>query len=466
MSSRKFHTFLKVKFHEESKIIFGDDNYKAAAEMASVIAVNKGAKLAQTYLRVAQLPHAIYYDLATQDKLAVKITANKVETIHLSINDPVFLSTARTAPQVRPSVAGTGLDELMKLLQISKEQQLLFKVNFISFLLEKFPVPIMGLVKEHGSGKTTLTGTIKKIIDPQSEEIEDNTTKLAAGSNDRMVQMSKSYLLGYDNISYIKPAESDDICRAVTGTSADKRSLFTNDDQYIITLMRKFVFNGIGFLSDRTDFNSRTIYYSLNEIGEIMPIEDYTIQLNKIRPAILADVFDVLSKAIVIQPQVKQELKGQLTRMADFCVWGESISRVLGSKDNEFMDNYKAILEESTIKAAESHALVGFIESEMEKIPKNSIEYEGGMNPTISKFYKAAKIWADENGYDTKGQYSTFPKGTNKVRGALQRIKPYLTQLNYHVEISERETSRSENRGERFVIITRLPTGQEPQEPQ
>lgn len=470
MSSKKFQTFLKVKFYQDSNIIYGDDAYKAAAVMAASIAISNGTKSVQTYLRVAQLSGVIYYNLATRDKLAVKITPDKVEIIHLSLNDPVFLSTARTAPQVRPS-QGNGLEELMRLLPIPEEQQMLFKCHFVTFLLEKYPVPIMGLVKEHGSGKTTITGTIKKIIDPQSKAIEDNTTKLAAGAVDRMVQMSKSYLLGYDNISYIKPAESDDLCRAVTGTSADKRTLFTEDDQTIVTLKRKFIFNGIGFLSDQTDFNSRTIYYSLNDLDTIMSTEDYTTKIDAILPAVLYDIFDIISKAMMIQPKVKKELEGRLNRMADFCVWGESIARTLGTEPNEFMKKYSDVLSQSTTKSSESHALVAYIQEIMESFPKDHVNYYFGMNPTVSEFYKGAKLWAEQEGYDIKGKYSTFPKGTNKVRSALQRIKPYLTELGYHVEISDRDATRSETRGERRINIIRLAetktsTRQGPQEPE
>lgn len=458
MGSKKFITFLKVKMHKNSNEIFGDDSYKAAAEMSAAIAVSDGSKTVPTFLRVAQTSDAIYYDCATTDKTAVKITANKVERIHLGLADPVFLNSARTAPQVTPTLSptGKGLDKLLELLPIVKHQHLVFKCNFVALLLEKYPVPIIGLIKEHGAGKTTLTGTIKKIIDPQSDAIEDNTTKMAIGDVDRMVQMSKSYLLAYDNISYIKPNESDDISRAVTGTSSDKRSLFTNDEQTIVTIMRKFVFNGIGFLSDKGDFNSRTIHYTLHDLETIKTTEEFTKSLDEIIPEILADVFDILSKAMVIQPQVKDELAGNLTRMADFCVWGESIARVIGASNGEFMTDYATILDESNTKAAESHALVEYIFHIMEQIPEGKAAPPVALNPTIKEFYNSAKSWAISEEYDVTSQFSNFPKSPSKVRPYMDRIKGFLRTLGYNVNVGKRDFTQSENRGRVRITITRL----------
>lgn len=459
MSSNKFIIFLKVQILKKYNEIHADDSYKAAAEMSAAIAAGDGANTVPTYLRVAQTADAIYYDFATTDKTAVKITANKVERIHLGLADPVFLNSARTAPQVTPALhpTGKGLDKLLQLLPIAKHQHLLFKCNFVALLIEKYPIPIIGLIKEHGAGKTTLTGTIKKIIDPQSEAIEDNTTKLANGAVDRMVQMSKSYLLAYDNISYINQNESNDISRAVTGTSSDKRSLFTNEDQTIVTIMRKFVFNGIGFLSDKGDFNSRTIYYTLRDLETIKTTEEFTKSLDEIISEVLADIFDILSKAMVIQPQVKDELAGKLNRMSDFCVWGESIARVIGASNGEFMADFVAILEESNTKAAEAHALVEYIFHIMEQIPEGKAAPPVAFNSSMTEFYNSAKSWAISEGYDVTSHFTNFPKSTSKVRPYMQRIKGFLRTLGYTVFVSNRDFTQSEKRGRVYVTITRLP---------
>lgn len=61
--------------------------------------------------------------------------------------------------------------------------------------------------------------------------------------------------------------------------------------------------------------------------------------INEIRrslPDILAYIFDVLVQALRKFDEVKDQIKPN-HRLADFVIWGEIISRVIGNKDNEFL---------------------------------------------------------------------------------------------------------------------------------
>ena len=450
MHSRRYQEFIKIKFYKSEKVLFADDIYKSACDTAASLAVlNESTQRVQTHVRIAQLEDSIYYDLATPDKKAIKMTKEKVELVHISLNDPVFVNSSRTAPQVIPElkITGQGIPELMNLIRIVPEQRELFKVHLVCLMLESLPVPSMSFVDEMGQGKTTLSGTIKMIIDPQSDVIVDNVSKLPKNAVDRIVSFSQKYLHVFDNLSHITPEESDDVCRAVTGSSNEKRKLFTDEEMVVATYIRKFVLNGIGLSVDRGDFIQRTIQYKLTPLTpeDMMSNKQYNEKVQKIRPFVLSDIFNLLSRSLKMYENVKDELQGKLPRMADFVIWGECISRCNGNKPKEFLRLYNESMAVSTNEAAENHGIVAYILDRMRGVET--------LTEDLTTFYTKAVSWAESNHFDTKGKFSTFPKASNKLRGTFQRVNPYLKNYGYVATITDRDYSTTSKRSVKIDVI-------------
>jgi len=450
MHSRRYQEFIKIRFYKSEKVLFADDVYKSACDTAASLAVfNENTQRVQTHVRIAQLEDSIYYDLATPDRKAIKMTKEKVEMTHLSLNDPVFVNSARTAPQVMPElmITGQGIPELMNLIRIIPEQQELFKVHLVCLMLESAPVPLMSFVDEMGQGKTTLSGTIKIIIDPQSDVIVDNVSKLPKNGVDRIVSFSQKYLHVFDNLSHITPEESDDVCRAVTGSSNEKRKLFSDEDLIVATYKRKFVLNGIGLSVDRGDFIQRTVQYKLTPLTPetMMSNKQYNEKIQKIRPFVLADIFNLMSRSLKMYENVEEELQGKLPRMSDFAIWGECISRCIGNKPGEFLKSYNKTMADSTNEAAENHGIVAYILERMRGVDS--------LTEDLTTFYAKASQWAEENYFDTKGKFSTFPKASNKLRPTFQRVNPYLKNYGYVATITDRDYSTTSKRSVKIDLI-------------
>lgn len=68
-------------------------------------------------------------------------------------------------------------------------------------------------------------------------------------------------------------------------------------------------------------------------------------------PLILGNIFDILSKAIKIYPNVKLN---KLPRMADFSHWGYAIAQALGDLGETFLDEYKCNYNKQNIEAINS----------------------------------------------------------------------------------------------------------------
>ncbi len=106
--------------------------------------------------------------------------------------------------------------------------------------------------------------------------------------------------------------------------------------------------------------------------------------------------------------------------MADFEVWGEIIARVMGCKENEFLNAYYEKLAEESILSQESYPLVFAINNLMQG--KKLVE------DTASNIFKELTDIAQSNGIDINTRYVSFPKGSNKLRNHLQIVEHMLKQ--------------------------------------
>ena len=61
-------------------------------------------------------------------------------------------------------------------------------------------------------------------------------------------------------------------------------------------------------------------------------------------PEMLGHIFNTLVKALRKYDDVRKEIRPN-HRLADFVIWGETISRVLGNEDNAFLEAWKLNVE-------------------------------------------------------------------------------------------------------------------------
>ena len=98
-----------------------------------------------------------------------------------------------------------------------------------------------------------------------------------------------------------------------------KRSLYTNDDEFIRSYRRCFVLNGIGSIMFRPDLIDRAIIFDIPLLKDTWPETIMVEEWKKALPGILGGFFTAVSKAMGVVAQVTGHEK---FRMADFARWG------------------------------------------------------------------------------------------------------------------------------------------------
>ncbi len=427
LSSQRAIDWLTYEFTEslDSTKLHSKDFFKTI--LYSIIAKARIEKTnkEKIYNRIAQLKEEIWYDLGRDDRKGVKITSKGVYGVTLDSKSPIFRRNQSLQEQIAPrdyDEHKNALDGLVNLFKIQDKDRLVFKVHLISLFLEGYPMPIIAIGGPSGSFKTTMTGFIKRIVDPSGILKEDNVSSFQEKSDDMIIHLNNRYLASFDNVSYISKEQSNIFCRAITGNSYTKRKLYRDDEETVLSFMRKIVLNGIVPNLDYDDLQSRLIFYERKTPDPKIRIteEQLNEKFNELLPYVLGEIFHTLSKSLSWYKLLKLDIKPD-DRMTDFEVWGEIISRVMGVPNNDFLNAYREKISDTIISTEDAYPLVTVLENFM----KDYDEYE----TSASDLYAKLVVRAQALGIDISAKYIKFPRASNKLVKSLTECD-YLLRNN------------------------------------
>ena len=176
----------------------------------------------------------------------------------------LFHRTALTAALPQPERGGS-LAELWDLLNVTTEDRPLVLAWLITALLcPDLPCPVLALLGEQGTGKTTASKRLAALVDPAYPQVrrspKDGEAWVSAASGSRVVAL--------DNVSAVPDWFSDALCRAVTGDGDVRRRLYSDGDYHVIAFRRAVIVNGIDLGAVRDDLAERLLTVQLARITE------------------------------------------------------------------------------------------------------------------------------------------------------------------------------------------------------
>lgn len=338
-------TINNVVYTLQAKAEFGDQKYPLS-------------------LRVAEYEGDFYYDLTNEKHRCVRVSKQQEGIWEVLDRTPVplFRRYNQISQEVNlthhplsqnwnfKNVSLAYSSELSNPLDIflscltninknDRESRLLIKTALITYFIPNIPHIIIILHGSAGSAKSTFQYLLKNIVDPSKPSL----LTLHENINEFIQQLAHNYLATFDNIKYVPRWLSDEACKAVTGVGQTKRALYTDDEDKIYEYKHCLIFNGINVAFTEPDVLDRSIIIHLDEIdeGNRRTEKEILDQFKVLRPDILRFIFDTLAKAIVLKDKVANgKLGTRLPRMADFAIWGETISQVLGYREGEFLQAY------------------------------------------------------------------------------------------------------------------------------
>ena len=212
------------------------------------------------FCRVCRRDDTIFIDLCDSGHNIVKITADGWDVIR---NEEIFFTrTERMRPLPIPERDGS-FDGIRQIINTANEDNFVMLVGFIvSIFNTRGNMPMLLVSGEQGTGKSSAMRYIKRIVDPNVIELQG----MPASKEEPFFMLRQHWLVGYDNVSNITPMMSDSLCRLTSGVSTVKKKLYTDGDEYSVSLKRPVMLNGIGLSMFRGDAASRCMMVELSPI--------------------------------------------------------------------------------------------------------------------------------------------------------------------------------------------------------
>ena len=446
--SPTFNQMVRLGVQKDFKEIYGSNQYETAITNLHAHSLFNGTEIRQIFNRSALVDGVLYYDLQDLDGTIYKISKDEIIEAQNEKDIPIFLKSqsSRTEASVQPKPLfddDEAFDKLIKLYRIKDEDKIIFKSHLICYFLTDFPIPIAIIHGEQGSAKTTTTKGMKLIHDPEGE----CALSLPEKVDDLAVNLSRHGTSNFDNTDSFDKELSQFLCRAVTGTQYVKRQLFSNGEEFSLTLKSKIILNGISPTIDQPDLLERSIFYELPTIPKTERMTDGKSldKLNELKPHVIGFIFKTIQKAMKIYDEVDKELEGEsLPRMASFAVWGEAISRSLGHEPLAFIKRYEEKQESSNLGLRDEFPVLDPL---MDFVSNNSNK-DVSMTELYQRVVDPSKVKDDER----------IPKDSKRLGKQLKQLSPTIRALGFEVStrVNNSRTEKKFARGVTLVNFTKI----------
>ncbi|MCE0535756.1 hypothetical protein LWF15_09540 [Kineosporia rhizophila] len=371
-------------------------------------------------LRVAAHPGGMILDLGDATGRVVRIEPGRW---WIEAHSPVlFRRTALTQPLPVPQRPGS-LDGFRQLLNVDDDGFALIVAWLLAALIPNIPHPILALLGEQGTAKSTAAAFCVGLIDPSPAPLRSAPKDVKAWA----VTATASWTVALDNVSTIAPWFSDTLCKAVTGDGIVDRALFTDDDVTVLAFRRVIALTSIDAGSLAGDLAERMVPVELQRItpDRRRPDADVAADYRQAQPATLAALLDLLAGVLAALPTVEL---AELPRMADFARMLAALDTVTGWNS---LAAYQQRTNESNHAVVESDPFATAITA----MVKGTV---AGWAGTIAELLATITPEHPPRGW---------PRTNRAAGGHLRRISPALRACGINVEATK-------SNGERIFRLT------------
>jgi len=426
--SRTLRRYLDKRFYEECGTAIHSNARCTALDLVEAKALIDGEEH-EVHVRVAEHDGNVYLDLCNNKWRVVEVTPNGRQVID---EPPVkFRRSPGMLPLPEPQLGGT-VDGLRRFLNVDFASWVLVVAFLIACLRLHGPFPILLLVAEQGTGKSTLARIIRALIDPNSAPIRSEPRN----SHDLMIAANNSWLLFFDNLSHLPRRLSDALCRLSTGGGFATRQLYSDQDEVIFDSQRPVLLTSIEDVATRSDLLDRCLIIPLPTIPENnrRTEAELVAKFQSARPHILGALLDALSGALRDLPNTKLS---SLPRMADFALFATAAEKTLGWPPGTFMTAYRENQSSANDLAVES--------SPVGRPLLDLLEERRGWRGTAGELLEALEAQTADQAKKPMG----WPKSAQLMANELKRLSPNLRVAGWEIE-------RKRKANERLWIIQRI----------
>lgn len=390
------------------------------------------APVKKVHRRFAKIDDVVFIDLGTPDFSAVKITQESVSVVQNP--EAKFIR-----PNVQRQIGAPMLKSLPEHLELLK-RYIPFKTDedfilFVSWLLgcmnSDGGYPVLFLVGEQGSAKSTTCRLIKDLLDPSSVSLRN----MPKSEKELMISANNDFVLCFDNTSKISDSQSDNLCKLATGSAFTTRRLYSTVSEVQLSSKNPCVINGISCLPTRQDLLDRSIIISFGYISsDVRKTEKELMEAwEHDRPMIFGALCQAAAVALKNYEQVSER---DLPRMADFAKWVIAAEERLPWENGVFLET----IQSSRAKLVEDAVEAEPVAKAVIKLMADRESWCGTASELLDKLENIMN--------QGRKKYPDWPKIPNQLSNKLGRVSAFLREKGIQIE--------RRHSGQRFIEITRV----------
>jgi hypothetical protein len=296
------------------------------------------------------------------------------------------------------------------------------------------PYPLLALDGEQGSGKSTASRMVRRLVDPNAADVR------AAPGNERdlLVAARGSQVLALDNLSFVPEDMADGLCRLATGGGFGERMLYTNGEEYLTYACNSVLLNGINSVLHRGHLADRAIAVTLLPIPDERrrPELEVWTEFEAAAPGVLAALLDGLVVALRRLPEVKLE---RLPRMADFARLACAAAPAFGWSEEEVLE---------ALEANRAKTDAGVVDADPISIAVTEIADTLGANGVWQGTATRLLEQISETVRKERRNQKDWPKDATRLSPKLRRLAPALRKSGVEVTMPQ-----SGGRAGRMIVI-------------
>ena len=428
IGSKNFIDWLSYSYYQSIKgeSEFGssasDMAIKQACSALNGIAKYDGKKQ-RAYLRTAQHGDGYCIFLANEKMQVVEVLPTGWRVFD---KPPVKFWKSASMQALPVPIKGGNVSELWQFINVPVEDRPLVLAWMLETFRSEFKKPVFAITGMQGTAKSSTHDKIRQLTDP-------NTVNLRAAPKNRediFVSAGCNWMVSFENISHLKSDMQDALCTLSTGGGFASRTLYTNTEETIITVLRPVIINSIPTVITAQDLTDRVIAIELSPIP-YKEDSELNAAWEEAKPRIFGALLDLFVEALVKLPEVTLK---KPPRMADFTKLGEAMMQSYGEDAGFFTDLYANNRAKSIAKAMESSPIAIAICALVEKT-MSTLVYRGTIQDLLSKLSSE------------KSQDESFPRSPRGLSDALKRQAPALLTCGIEITIGNSPERINGSRG-------------------
>ena len=380
------------------------------------------------FVRVGKRDNRVFVDLGDPTYSVLEVDETGWRRLDHS---PVNFVRPKGATPLPEPIPGGSLEELKRVLNLRSEEDLVLLVGWLLAVLRGAgPYPVLVLLGEQGSAKSTAARLLKELVDPSAAPLRS----IPGDERNLVIAASGALVVAFDNVSALTPDMSDSICRVATGAGLVHRQLYTDEETVIFDLARPVLMTGIQDFVKRGDLADRSLFVHFEPIleSERKRESEINAEFAELRPRLLGALLDAVGAALRNEGSVSLE---ELPRMADAAAWVTAAEEVLPWPPGSYLRALKGSAEDAVEFVLQSDP-VGVAILKM-------LEVENFHDTATVLLQRLSDRFVSEDVRRSRA----WPKAPNTLSNRLSQLAPALRARGFEV------VTRGKDHGGRYLSL-------------